>query len=527
MTARELTRFALGGLWRQKVRTALTLVGVTVGTCALAFSLALGLGLRAFVDHEFQSRPEFWRVNVYVDEPPVDPADVPPDKVAVRGDVSADRRDRLREALVDRYVSARRRRPPVPLTPDKLAAIAALPEVVEVRTFRTADARVTAGAAGKPNPVTAVSGPLADIRPRLLSGRLPEAADEVVLSELALYDLGRGDDAELERVLGLVVRVEVGGVKHAPPLALARALTGRLPGDELTAAQGAALEKVAAALPAKLAVFDLTPAERAELDRLLTAKPDPADDRPWDSGATAAGEYRVCGVVRVLTRADRKEAGPLAAWELTQAHLFLPPSGVELFARLPWARNGEVFGADVRVRPGGDLSGTAAAIEAMGYRSVSAAKWFAGAKREVTLIAMGLNLFALIALFVAGVGITNTLVTTVVERTREIGVLRAVGATRGQVLGMFLAEGAFVGLVGGAVGFGLALGLAVPADAWVRGVMQQQMGAEVLTTPTVFAFPPWLWVGAVGFAVLVTTAAAYYPARRAARVHPIDALRYG
>jgi putative ABC transport system permease protein len=526
MTARELTRFALGGLWRQKVRTALTLVGVTVGTCALAFSVALGLGLRAFVDHEFQSRPEFWRVNVHVDEPPADPADVPPEKIAVRGEVSAERRARLSEALVDRYVANRRRRPPVPLTPDRLAAIAALPDVAEVRTFRTADARVTAGGAGKPNLVTAVSGPLADLRPRLLAGRLPEAADEVVLSELALYDLGRGDDADLERSLGMGVRVEVGGVKHAPPLALARALTGRLPGDELTAAQAAALEKVAAALPGKLAAFDLSAAERAELERLLATKPDPTDDRPFESGATAAGEYRVCGVVRVLSRADRKAAGPLAAWELTRADVFLPPAGAELFSRLPWARDGAVYGADVRVRPGGDLPGAAAAVEAMGFRTFSAAKWFAGAKREVTLIAAGLNLFALIALFVAGVGITNTLVTTVVERTGEVGVLRAVGATRGQVLGMFLAEGAFVGLVGGAVGFGLARGLAEPADTWVRGFMQQQMG-EALTTPTVFAFPWWLGLGAVGFAVLVTTAAALYPARRAARIHPIDALRYG
>src|SRR5262249_46377546 len=72
--------------------------------------------------------------------------------------------------------------------------------------------------------------------------------------------------------------------------------------------------------------------------------------------------------------------------------------------------------------------------------------------------------------FVAGIGITNTLVTSVVERTGEIGILRAVGATRAQIMGFFLAEGAFIGLLGSALGLGLARGLAVPADGGGRRV---------------------------------------------------------
>ena len=91
----QLLTFALGGLWRQKVRTALTLVGVTVGTCALAFSLALGLGLRAFIDTEFKGRDDFWRVVVRVDEPPPDEAAIPDRdraKLAVTGAMSDERR---------------------------------------------------------------------------------------------------------------------------------------------------------------------------------------------------------------------------------------------------------------------------------------------------------------------------------------------------------------------------------------------------------------------------------------------------
>src|SRR3954470_1824760 len=103
----ELTRFALGGLWRQKVRTALTLVGVTVGTCALAFSLALGLGLREFVENEFKGRDDFWRVVVRVDEPPPDESKAPPEKITPQGNMSEERRARIREALLERYQNTR------------------------------------------------------------------------------------------------------------------------------------------------------------------------------------------------------------------------------------------------------------------------------------------------------------------------------------------------------------------------------------------------------------------------------------
>jgi putative ABC transport system permease protein len=524
-----LASFALHGLWRQKVRTILTLVGVTVGTCALAFSLALGFGLRAFIDNEFKGRDDFWRVVVHVAEPPTNPEDVPSGKVEVTGDMSKDRRERLQTALVERYLSTRQRKPPVPLTDKEIKAIEKLPDVDEVRVFRGGDGRVMAAGAPKPARAFTVSGPLADLKPRLLAGRLPvDREKEIVVSELVLYDLGWRNDADLERALGMPVRLTVGGIRNAPPLALARALMGRLPGDEMTAAQSAVLEKLIDELPKRIDAFDLTPAERAELQRLLQTKRDPDEVRPLDSAITAADTYHVCGVVRILSKEEKKKRTPLESWELMQGDAFLSASvGNELLNRLPWAKEAGVNSVDVRVRPGGDLTGTVAAIENMGYRTLSGAKWFASAKREVTLIAAGLNLFALVALFVAGIGITNTLVTSVVERTKEIGILRAVGATRAQILGLFLAEGMFIGLVGSGLGLSLARGLAVPADRWVWGMIEKVAEGDKLLGTTVFVFPWWLYVASMVFAVLVTTAAAYYPARRAAKIHPIEALRYG
>jgi putative ABC transport system permease protein len=529
MTWRTLTRLALQGLWRQKVRTGLTLIGVLVGTCALAFSLALGFGLRAFIDHEFQSRDDFWRIVVTTTEPTPSPDEVPSEKSTVTGRMTDERRERLREALIDRYMSTHHKRGALALTPDRLEAISSLPDVMEVRTFRAAEGRLSAASAVRPASANTVAGPLADLEPRLLSGRLPApGVQEIVISELALYDLGYRDDADLQSILGQEMVLTVGGVRRAPPMALARALLGRVPGDELTAAQAGILERLARELPKRLDTFDLTSTERAELKRLLEAKHDPDDERAFESGATASGNYRVCGVVRIVTREERRKRTPLQAWELINGHVFLAPAaGTELFSQLPWVKNAAVNSADVRVRPGGDLPGTVAAIDAMGLRTISAAKWFASARREVTLIAGGLNLFAMIALFVAAIGITNTLVTSVVERTREIGILRAVGATKSQIMSLFLVEGTAIGLAGSLLGLGLARGLAIPADRWVWGMIEKIAEEDRLVGSTVFVFPVWLHFAAVVFAVLVTTAAAYYPAQRAARIHPIEALRYG
>lgn len=526
MRARELARFALQGLWRQKVRTALTLVGVTVGTAALAFSLALGFGLRAFIENEFRSKPEFWRVTVRAGEPAVNPDTLPPEKVTVQGDFSPDRAARLKDALVTKYLNEGPRVPPVLIDRAAVDRLAALPGVSEVRTFRSWPGR--AWAADRSAPATVTAGRLAALEPRLLAGRLPaDDAAEAVVNEFTLYELGARDEAGIAAAVGRPLRVDVGGVRNAQPLALARALTGRPPGDYLTGPQERALAKLTAALPSALERFPLSDDERAELRGLMAPKPGADRERPWESGAVASGDYTVVGVVRLLTKEDRKKADPLTGWEIREGDVFLPTeAGERLFEQLPWAKDVGFPVVEVRVTPGGDMPGTVAAAEAMGYETFSALKWFNAARREVTLIAAGLNLFAFIALVVAGIGITNTLVTSVVERTREIGILKAVGATRRQVLGLFLAEGGLIGVLGGALGVGLARLAAVPADGYVKGLIEQQIRGEKLVTETIFVFPAWLWAGAFLFAVVVTTAAAFYPARRAAGIDPIRALKY-
>ena len=128
------------------------------------------------------------------------------------------------------------------------------------------------------------------------------------------------------------------------------------------------------------------------------------------------------------------------------------------------------------------------------------------------------------ALIVAALGIVNTLLMSVLERYQEIGVCKAVGASEGDLVVLFLAEASMIGLWGGLGGLLLGRrGLLRPGSRRQR--LRPRSGA---TAPLeVFAFPPWLLAGTVLFAVAVSVVAGVYPALRAARVDPIEALRRG
>ena len=122
-----------------------------------------------------------------------------------------------------------------------------------------------------------------------------------------------------------------------------------------------------------------------------------------------------------------------------------------------------------------------------------------------------------ISLLVGGVGIMNTMYTSVTERTQEIGVMKAVGATNTQILRVFLIESGIIGLVGGLLG--VVLGLAV---SWAAGlIISQQVGINM--NP---GMSPQLVLGSMAFAFLIGTVSGFFPARKAAQMNPVEALRY-
>jgi ABC-type antimicrobial peptide transport system permease subunit len=145
------------------------------------------------------------------------------------------------------------------------------------------------------------------------------------------------------------------------------------------------------------------------------------------------------------------------------------------------------------------------------------------ANRIFTVITAMLALVSSVALLVACIGIVNTMVMSIYERTREIGTLKAMGASRGDIRLLFMLEAAMIGLIGGAAGLVLS---------WLLGRGLNHVAGwyartrDVPLPENLFILTPALAVQSLLFALLIGVLAGLYPANRAARLDPLAALRH-
>lgn len=149
----------------------------------------------------------------------------------------------------------------------------------------------------------------------------------------------------------------------------------------------------------------------------------------------------------------------------------------------------------------------------------------------LTIIQVFLMAIASISLLVAGIGIMNIMTVSVMERTREIGILKAIVTKSRTILSIFLAEAVLVGLIGGFIGiftgYGLSFGLAQVLSSFIQpqqGSVLQNPERQNMTISPVFSLQ-WTAIAFV-FAVVVCIIFGMYPARKASKLNPVEALRY-
>ena len=134
-----------------------------------------------------------------------------------------------------------------------------------------------------------------------------------------------------------------------------------------------------------------------------------------------------------------------------------------------------------------------------------------------------LGLLGGISLLVASFGIANTMIMSILERTREIGIMKAIGAEDREIKLIFFVEAAVLGVVGGVIGVLAAWAVDAIANRLAYRFFLKPNGASFVDF---FFLPPWLSIGAILFALIVSILAALYPAARAARIDPVRALRH-
>jgi putative ABC transport system permease protein len=161
-------------------------------------------------------------------------------------------------------------------------------------------------------------------------------------------------------------------------------------------------------------------------------------------------------------------------------------------------------------------------IKKLGFSAFSLNDALQGAKRAFIILDIVLSLIGSIALAVSALGIMNTMVMSILERTREIGIMKAIGGSDGDIRRIFLIEASAIGFFGGMAGVALGWLVGRIINLGANIYIQQQGG----TPGNLFSLPFWLVGGAIGFSVAISLLAGSYPAARAARLDPIQALRH-
>jgi putative ABC transport system permease protein len=176
----------------------------------------------------------------------------------------------------------------------------------------------------------------------------------------------------------------------------------------------------------------------------------------------------------------------------------------------------------LRARSPSDVGRIEDSVKQMGFSAFSLLDATRNLRMFFAIFDLLLGIFGSLALAVATLGIVNTLVMAILERRREIGVLKALGAADRDVKQLFFAEAGVMGLLGGILG--VAMGWVIGKGVtWGTNIYLKRQN---LPSAHVFLVPWWLVGGAICFAVLVSLLAGLYPASRAAKLNPVEALRY-
>ncbi len=161
-------------------------------------------------------------------------------------------------------------------------------------------------------------------------------------------------------------------------------------------------------------------------------------------------------------------------------------------------------------------------IEDLGFTVTSIADTISQVDQIFKIIQIVLALFGVIALIVAAIGMFNTMTIALLERTRDIGIMKAIGVYNIDVAKIFLSESTMIATLGGIMGtvVGLVTGYAINI---IINLLAKSVGGEA---QTLFYTPWWLAAGIIAFSVLVGFSTGFYPSKRASKLNPLDALRY-
>ncbi len=268
-------------------------------------------------------------------------------------------------------------------------------------------------------------------------------------------------------------------------------------------------------------------------DNENSGRPQVGGDQNDNAAADSGSDYgfsvvRKAQALKVVGIVDEEPYGGMRT--VSRGRIFLP---VDLTEKLNMAEfsdmrsslrgHGKTYATlTVRVKDPAKVAQVQDTIKQMGFRTFSVLDATKSLRRFFTVLDLFLGIFGSLALAVATLAIINTLVMAVLERRREIGVMKAIGASDRDVKRLFFAEAGAMGFFGGILGIalGFAIGKAINLGTGIY-LHNHQLPAE-----PVWILPTWLIGAAIAFSIVVSLLAGLYPASRAARLDPVQTLKY-
>lgn len=467
----DLSELALRNLREALLRNSLTTLGITVGVASLVAMLSLGAGLQHLASQRLSRSGLF---NAVI--------------VSPRNNFSGFER------------AAARNQPPVgtPRQLDEAARgeIQKLPKVVEVYPNIRFPTEIHFN--GNPYPTTVAGIPMSDSSDGSFDGMTGR-----------FFSSGSADEAILQSELA---RQLLGGSSSAPSAAMQSGSGSQSSPAEMKSLLGKGIT--------------LRYAERQPLAQAAPASNGAEGDGP--AGFSLVPHQMTLRIVGIVaTEPASGLAGP------GQGRLLIPEQvaetlsaaqGSDLRALLTGGGGSQKTYASLTVRMANasDVERAESAIKDMGFSAFSLLDATRNLRVVFAVFDLLLGIFGSLALIVASLGIINTLVMAILERRREIGVLKALGATDRDIRRLFFAEAGVMGLLGGICGvvFGWLIGRALDLGT------NMYLARLSLPSTTISLVPWWLVFWAIVFAVFVSLVAGIYPASRAAKLNPIEALRY-
>lgn len=490
MSFLDLLKLALRNLRESKLRATLTTMGVIVGVAMIVTMVSFGLGLQRNTIERFKQLDLFNEINVFGKT-------LSEMAVAGTGNNAGDS-DRRRDA--GNGPRGRSDKPPEKILDDAaLAEIAKIPGVtsvepsIMVQVYLRTNGNVRmqmVGGALVPNPATrfkefAAGGMIAD----------PESNDAVV-DEDFVKNFGFADaNAAIGQTIDFLAPRDEGSEDQ--PNIMGMPIDGE--GDRDTGNPNDVLARA----------DDLVAKSFRIVGVLKTT--DEQGQRRFRGLMPSAPVYIALPAIRSWRDEYRDNLGEIA---------------LELARQNGSLKEGEQAGytsAVVRVEDPGALPAVRKRIGELGFGSFSILDQLEQLRLIFLIINSVLGLLGGISLLVASFGIANTMIMSILERTREIGIMKAIGAEDREIKLIFFVEAAVIGFVGGCIGCLIAWGIEALANRLTYRFALKPQGANFVDF---FAMPPYLWGSAILFAVLIAVAAALYPAARAARIDPIKALRH-